>query len=226
MNNYILSHQEVLFGKPEIVGFGDNLYYVEEISRNVANGIILKNHYSKKFYNNSTIHLGIYMDGGLTGVLQYGFALNPSSGTRIVKNTKNDEYLELNRMWLDDKAPRNSESRAISCSIKYIRGKYKKIKWIQSFADERCGRFGVVYQASNFKYFGEHKAKFLELDGVYYHNICATAKREKAGRAGIIVQNNMDRVKKHTFRQFRYIFFMKPKYMKNCLLSELPYPKS
>ena len=91
LNNYILSNQEVLFGMPEIVGFGESLYYVKEINRNVANSIILKNHYSKKFYNNSTIHLGVFMNGDITGVLQYGFALNPSSGKKIVKNTKNNE---------------------------------------------------------------------------------------------------------------------------------------
>ena len=50
-------------------------------------------------------------------------------------------------MWLDDKAKRNSESMAVSYSFKYLRGKFPKVKWVQSFADERCGGFGIVYQA-------------------------------------------------------------------------------
>ena len=53
-------------------------------------------------------------------------------------------------MWLSDDAPRNSESRAISYAVKYIRKACPSVVWIQSFADERCGGLGVVYQAANF----------------------------------------------------------------------------
>jgi hypothetical protein len=38
----------------------------------------------------------------------------------------------------------------ISYAVRYIRSKFNKIKWIQSFADERCGGFGIVYQGANF----------------------------------------------------------------------------
>ena len=54
--------------------------------------------------------------------------------------------------------------------IKKLKKKYPKIKWIQSFADERCGGFGIVYQACSFSYFGEHNSLFWTLDGVIYHN--------------------------------------------------------
>jgi hypothetical protein len=64
--------------------------------------------------------------------------MNPASQKSVVSDTEIDEYLELNRMRLDDKAPKNSESKAVGYSIKYIKRKYPKIKWIQSFADERC----------------------------------------------------------------------------------------
>jgi len=134
-----------LFGKPEIIGFGSKDFYIKEIGRNKANEIIINNHYSKKVYNATYIHLGLYINNALMGILQYGYAMNPASGKSVVKGTEIDQYLELNRMWLDDKAERNSESKAISYSLKYIRGKYPKIKWIQSFADERCGGFGIVY---------------------------------------------------------------------------------
>ena len=50
-----------------------------------------------------------------------------------------------------------------------IKRKYKVIKWIQSFADERWGGFGIVYQACSFTYDGEHLSEFYELDGKYYH---------------------------------------------------------
>ena len=75
-------------------------------------------------------------------------------------NTLEKEYLELNRMWISDDCKQYAESQAISYSIKYIKKKLKTIKWIQSFADERCGGFGIVYQACSFDYYGEHNSIF------------------------------------------------------------------
>lgn len=137
--DYIFSDQLSMFGSREIIGFGSADFHIKEIPRDKANQIIVKNHYSHKFYNATYIHLGVFIDSELLGVLQFGYAMNPASGGSVVECTELDQYLELNRMWLDDKAKRNSESQAISYCIKFIRGKYPKVKWIQSFADERCG---------------------------------------------------------------------------------------
>jgi adenine modification enzyme len=226
MKGYIYSEQGVLFGKQDVVGFGTDEYYIKEIPRKKAIKIIIKNHYSHKVYNATYIHLGVYMDSELVGVLQYGYAMNPASCGSVVADTKQNEYLELNRMWIDDKAPRNSESKAIGYSIKYIKRKYPKIKWIQSFADERCGGFGIVYQACSFLYYGEHTSSFWELDGETFHNSIKTS--EKAGPRGYKLLNdpkNKDRVHKHTLRQFRYIKFIDQRSKKKCLLEEKPYLK-
>lgn len=223
---FIYSLQGELFGKEQVVGFGTEDYYVKEIGRDKANDVIVKNHYSHKFYNASYIHLGVFMAGELVGVLQYGYAMNPSSCGSVVTDTQMDEYLELNRMWIDDKAPRNSESKAISYSMKYIRGKYPKIKWVQSFADERCGGFGIVYQACSFIYYGEHTSIFWELDGETYHNsIMTRANANLAGYKLLTDPKNVDRVKKYTLRQFRYIKFIDRRYIKKCKLTQKPYPK-
>jgi hypothetical protein len=222
----IYSTQDTLFGKKEITGFGTDDFYIKEIDRKTANDIIVKNHYSKKFYNATYIHLGVFILGELLGVLQYGYAMNPASCGSVVEGTELDQYLELNRMWLDDKAARNSESKAISYSMKYIRSKFPKIKWIQSFADERCGCFGIVYQACSFEYYGEHTSAFWSLDGETFHNSIMTS--EKAGPRGYKLLNdpkNKDRVEKHTLRQFRYIFFLDKSWQKKCLLKKQPYPK-
>jgi len=214
----------VLFGKPEIIGFGSDDFCIKEIGKKISKETIIKNHYSKKVYNATYIHLGVFQNKELVGVLQYGYAMNPASCGSVVKDTEMNQYLELNRMWLNDKAPRNSESKAISYSIKYIRGKFPLIKWIQSFADERCGGFGIVYQAANFSYFGEHVSKFWELDGEIFHNSLMTSR--KAGKRGYdLLHRNIDRVKGGEFRQFRYIFFIDKRWKNKCTLKEMPYPK-
>jgi adenine modification enzyme len=226
IKNYIYDSQTTFFGEGNVVGFGDDSFYLKELDKNEANRIIRENHYSKKIYNGSYIHLGVWMNGDLVGALQYGYAMNPASQNGVVSDTKIDEYLELNRMWLDDIAPKNSESKAISYSIKYIKRKYPKIKWIQSFADERCECFGVVYQACSFDYYGEHTSSFWELDGETFHNSIKTS--EKAGPRGYKLLNdpkNKDRVIKHKLRQFRYIKFLDRRCRKKCLLKKQQYPK-
>ena len=174
----IYDNQLSLFGKPEIIGYSNGNLAVREIERERANAIIIKNHYSHKVYNASYIHLGVFIDNNLVGVLQYGSAMNPASGNSVVEGTQIENFLELNRMWIDDSAGNTSESQAISCSIRYIKHRYPKVKWIQSFADERCGCYGIVYQACSFAYYGEHINIFWELDGEYYHNINMTIAKD------------------------------------------------
>jgi len=221
---YILSGQPSLFGKPDVIGFGDDAFFVREIDRDRANAIIVRNHYSRKFYSATYIHLGVYIDGELHGILQFGYAMNPASAGGVVEGTGIDEYLELNRMWLDDFAPHCSESRALSCAIKFIRRRYPKIKWVQSFADERCGKFGAVYQAAGFRYFGEHDSIFWELDGVVYHNSLMTRSPELSKSAALL-RSGKDRATSSTLRQFRYLYFMAPRFARGVKFKEQPFPK-
>ena len=220
----IYDNQQTLFGAREIIGFGSDDWHVKEIDRKLANDLIIKNHYSKKFYNATYIHLGVFICDELLGVLQYGYAMNPASCGSVVRGTQMDEYLELNRMWLDDKAERNSETKAISYSLRYIRSKFTKIKWIQSFADERCGCFGIVYQAASFSFYGEHVSTFWTVDGEVYHNSLMT-RDPKLSKSAKFLQDNKQRATSEELRQFRYIKFIDKRWKKKCLLKEQPYPK-
>lgn len=212
----------MLWGAPEVIGFGSDAFAVREMDRLQACEIIKANHYSKTVYSPSRVHLGVYAPD-LLGVLQFGPAMNPASMGSVVEGTKEDEYCELNRMWLDDVLPRNSESKAISYALKFLKRKFPRLAWCQSFADERCGRFGVVYQACNFVYCGEHTSVFWELDGQVYHNSSMT--RTDGGRKSAHLQANKHRTIAHTLRQFRYIYFLKRGFRSRLLHKEQPYPK-
>jgi len=223
----IYSTQQSMFGSKEIIGFGSDDFYIKEIDRNKANEIIIKNHYSKKVFNNSYIHLGCFINGQMLGVLQFGHLLNNLSVGSLVNGTKAGEALELNRMWFDDRAERNTESKALSYCIRYIRSKYKIMKWIQSFADQRCGGLGIVYQAANFNYYGEHSSDFYEIEGEFFHQIMLTNNGRSASNSAKAkrIKASKDEAIKHTFRQFRYIYFINQRCIKDCLLNEMPYPK-
>lgn len=211
-------------GSGAVAGFGCRDFYVATIARGAAVDIIRTHHYSRRVVQNSYVHLGLHIEGQLVGVLQLGYALNPHRASVVVANTGTTEYLELNRMWVDDAAPRNTESRAIAYAVRYIKRALPQVRWIQSFADERCGRWGVVYQAANFLYLGSHFTEFYELDGETYHKLLLTA-HGKNGTRGPHLRANLHRATLRRLRQFRYIFFTKPKYRKDLRLRVLPYPK-
>ena len=242
MKGYIYSDQLTMFGSKDVIGYGDSVFNVKEIDKDLANTTIIKNHYSGKIYNGTYIHLGVFINNEFMGVLQYGYAMNPASCGSVVEGTEKHQYLELNRMWLDDKAKKNSESMAISYSIKYIKGKFKisndnnrhqnhqlpcRIKWIQSFADERCGGLGIVYQACSFRYYGEHTSSFWEWDNEVFHNIQMTVKKgtKRYTKRVHELQTNKDKAIKHDLRQFRYIKFLDKSWVKKCNHKEQPYLK-
>jgi len=228
MKGYIYSEQIPMFGHKDIIGYGNDDFCVKQIERDKANDIIIKNHYSKKSFNNSYIHLGVFIKNELLGVLQFGHLMNPASANSTVTGSDSYSCLELNRMWLDDKAKRNSESMAISYSIKYIKGTHKKIKWIQSFADERCGGLGIVYQACSFRFYGEHISEFYVLDNEYYHSTYFTNTKGKSSSKSKKALETRKRIKectKETLRQFRYIKFLDKSWIKKCTKKEQPYLK-
>jgi hypothetical protein len=218
--------QLTLMGHAGVVAFGTAAFRVACIPRDKANDLIIRGHYSGKVFPLSEEHHGVFIEGALVGVLQWGPGMNPGSGAGIVAGTENGTWLELNRMWLDDAAPHGIATRAIAYSLRLIRRRRPEVAWVQSFADERCGKIGLVYRAANFTYLGEHTSIFWELDGEWYHNIAATVGpaelRKRKGAAKL--QANMDRAIRHEFRQFRYFYALKRSATRNLLLTPQPYP--
>ena len=75
---------------------------VKVIPSKLANDFIRKHHYSGKVVNNSCLHFGAFLDGGLHGVMSYGPSLDKKKIIGLVEGTGWNEFLELNRMAFDD----------------------------------------------------------------------------------------------------------------------------
>lgn len=213
-----------IIGAKAIAGYGAADLYVAVIPRHPSVRLIREHHYSRSVVLNSYVHLGVFHAGVLRGVLQWGYALNPARASRVVAGTTSINYLELNRLWLSDLCPCNSESRAIGYALAYVRRAMLQVRWVQSFADERCGRWGVVYQAANFLYVGCHETVFYEIDGEWFHSMLLTADR-KMGQRGERLRAGLARATVHRFRQFRYVRFLHPGARRHLRLGVLPYPK-
>ena len=120
------------------------------ISSKDANAFVRRVHYSGKVVNNSQLHIGVFYQGRLEGALQFGPSLDKRKLIGLVEGTGWNEFVELNRMALTDKLPRNSESRAIAVSMRLLRKHAPHLKWVVSFADAtQCGD-GTIYRASGF----------------------------------------------------------------------------
>ena len=123
---------------------------VKIIPAKVANPFVKKMHYSGKVVNNSCLHMGVFYEGKIHGVMSFGPSLDKSKIIGLVEGTKWNEFLELNRMAFDDVLPRNSESRALSIAFRLIKKNAPHVKWIISFADAtQCGD-GTIYRGSGF----------------------------------------------------------------------------
>lgn len=230
MKGFIYSNQIRMDNKKDVIGFGDENIYVKEIPKKTSNNMIIKNHYSKKVAGFATtyIYYGVFYNNELIGTLQYGFLMNPASCKNIIENSTLEQCLELNRAWYKDNLPSNIKSMALCYSFKIIKHNFKDVIFIQSFADERCGKLGITYQAANFQYYGKHESLFWFLGNKYYHNIHMTIRNQNNStytKESEYLQNNKDKAESMTFSQYRYIYWIKPKYRNQCLLKEQPYPK-
>ncbi|OGY26501.1 MAG: hypothetical protein A2Z24_00830 [Candidatus Woykebacteria bacterium RBG_16_44_10] len=64
------------------------------------------------------------------------------------------KYLDFSRLWLDDSAPKNSESFFIGKCLKLLQKKYPSFIGIVTYADPNHGYSGTIYKASNFIFDG------------------------------------------------------------------------
>lgn len=166
------------------------------IPAKAANTFIRETHYSGKVVNNSQLHFGIFSNNVLHGVLSFGCPLDKCRVIGLVKGTKWNEMLELNRMALDDTLGKNAESRAIAVALRLIRKNAPHIRFILSFADgTQCGD-GTIYRASGFKLTGISKGSMIELPekywkingGKYAHRMTLQA---KSNRMYAIIQRDL-----------------------------------
>lgn len=112
--------------------------------------IVERYHYSGKCTQNSQIHFGVFLGDRLEGALQFGPSIDKRRMSQNLGIGFNDS-LELNRMALSDRCPKNSESRALGICLRILKKKYPHLKVIISFADAcQCGD-GIIYRASGFK---------------------------------------------------------------------------
>ncbi len=202
-----------------IMGEAKNIQ-IRVIPSKLGNEFIRANHYSGKVVPNSQLHFGAFYKGTLHGVMSFGPSINKKGTINLVKDTRWNEFIELNRMALDDVLPRNSESRCIAISIKLIKKNAPHVKWIISFADAtQCGD-GTIYRASNFYIVGIAENTSLRINpetGTPMHIINAHHKK--------IPSKIFNQWSALNGFQIKYIYFIDKKKIKDLTVPILPFSK-
>lgn len=113
-----------------------------------ANALVKAKHYLHR--NTSiTFAFGLYRPDALAvGVITFG--IPPSRHLQKSACPSNpDLVIELNRLWVDDAMPRNTESWFIAAALRLLPPRI-----VVSYADTAVGHQGYVYRAANFNYAG------------------------------------------------------------------------
>ena len=120
---------------------------ISEIDKKVATDIVVDFHYLHRRPPISFCY-GLFCEHILRGAITFGVPASRNLQISVCPSDP-DLVLELNRLWVDDLMPRNSESWFISRSLKML-----PPRLVCSYADTSSGHVGYVYRGSNWFYHG------------------------------------------------------------------------
>lgn len=192
--------------------------YILKISKNTAENIIRRKHYSKKL-GIMWEAFGLYDDDNkIIGVCCYGQPSAPIQ--KYAFHDRNFRLYELTRLVIDDDTPKNAGSFFISNSLKLLS---EKPCAIVSYADSAWGHCGIVYQSANWLYTGattSHDCLYL-VDGEILHPMTIRDRFNVTEIAKWARDNGVTKVKPK--EKHRYFYFMGNKFQKREMLSKLKY---
>jgi hypothetical protein len=122
------------------------------IEKGQAEIIIIRKHYLHRTCPISWA-FGAFVDEQLRGVLTIGKPCSRTVCEGVCGKERAADVYELNRLWLDDCLPRNSESQFIGWCLRELR-KMRPSTILISYADSAQNHIGIVYQATNWIYTG------------------------------------------------------------------------
>jgi len=168
--------------------------------------LIHKFHYSKVLPKLTKYVLGHRNDNGdIDAVMTLGWGVRPKHTIKkLFPRLSTEDYLEIGKLCLDDKLPRNSESQFISSCLKEFKKYHPEIALIFTWADGMLGKPGFVYQACNFLYGG-----FIWTDSYFFNGekIHPRATGKIGGRPNNELLKELG-WEHYRGKQFRYCYFL------------------
>ena len=206
-------------------------YLVKPVLNSECNEWFLKKHYAKRIPSVSYA-FGLYKNNFLCGICSFGRPIAHQLIKHAFKGYYQNNFLELNRLVINDGFEKNVLSFFVSQSLRLL----PKPNAVVSYADTSLGHHGYIYQACNFIYTGlSFKKRDYTVEGLeHLHNsslIDMVGRDNRGDKVGKLKKMFGDRLYlKERPRKHRYFYFVgdkkTKKIMKNLLIFDiLPYPK-
>jgi len=155
---------------------------IERIKPDLASRMVVKHHYLHRAPSISYA-FGLWVDGRLAGVATYGIPASRNVQQSVCP-VNPDAAMELNRLWVHDDQPRNTESHFVSQTLRNL-----PPFLIFSYADTTKGHVGYIYRALNFNYAGwtDMDRKTPRFDYIPHDSAKHPRESSRSGHSGIAV---------------------------------------
>ena len=141
---------------------------VRSVPRDVYEPWLLLRHYAKRVPIVQHA-FGVFVERECVGVVTFGPPPSPQVAKSVITSEHCGLVLELNRLCVDDNAPRNASSVLVGGSLRLL----PRPSVVVSYADGAQGHVGYIYQATNFVYYGTattHDGEYESPDGQIVHS--------------------------------------------------------
>lgn len=206
-------------------------YKVESIDSYLCKDWLLHKHYAKRIPSIS-YSFGLFKDKILLGIVTYGRPMSSPLIRTCFNGYYQDNFIELNRLVIDDNTEKNCLSYLVSQSLKML----PKPMVVVSYADSSQNHHGYIYQATNWYYSGLSE-KFNDYMVKGYEHKHPSTILEMIGRREDLDKsvNRVDELKKRfgsdnvymveRAQKHRYFYFLGSKKEINDMISKIKYPK-
>jgi hypothetical protein len=198
---------------------------VRAVPRDVYEPWLLLRHYAKRVPIVQHA-FGLFIERECIGVVTFGSPSSPQVARSVISPGLSNLVMELNRLCVDDGAPKNASSMLVSASLRLL----PRPAVIVSYADGSQGHVGYIYQATNFGYYGAaaaHDAEYESPLGEIVHPRSMVA-RGITNPTAWARENGWS--KRQAMPKHRYVYLCGSPRQKRNLAKELlweqqPYPK-
>ena len=140
-------------------------------------------HYSKSVKGLKAKYVfSLNADNKIIGIAIFGTPAGINTAKHYSGDKEVSECLELRRLCVIDKTPKNTESYFIGNCLRFLK-KNTKVHTILSYSDPNQGHRGTIYKASNFEYKGKDKSgnsrAFIWKGKTYHSRIYGNTKKEE-----------------------------------------------
>ena len=203
-----------------------NKYKITKIKNEECKEWFLHKHYAKRLPSVSYA-FGLYIENVLSGVCSFGRPMSPSLTKGAFNGLYQDNFLELNRLVIDEGKNKNALSYFVAHSLKQL----PKPNVIVSYADTSQNHHGYIYQATNWIYTGlSAKRPDYHIKGLNLHSASITDSLGRTDKKEGIKQVTLLREKygddfymEDRARKHRYFYILGGKQVKKKMLKNLAY---